>query len=47
MLGREPRETIEVVRPMRDGVTSTTWRPLVEMLRYFTQQELWPVLIAS
>lgn len=34
MLGREPRETIEVVRPMRDGVIAD-YVVTQEMLRYF------------
>ncbi len=34
MLGREPRETIEVVRPMRDGVIAD-YIVTQEMLRYF------------
>jgi rod shape-determining protein MreB len=34
MLGREPRETIEVVRPMRDGVIAD-FVVTQDMLRYF------------
>ena len=34
MLGREPRETIEVVRPMRDGVIAD-YVVTQEMLKYF------------
>ena len=37
MLGREPRETIEVVRPMRDGVIAD-YVVTQEMLRYFIDQ---------
>ena len=39
MLGREPRETIEVVRPMRDGVIAD-YVVTQEMLRYFISKAM-------
>src|ERR671916_1654623 len=39
MLGREPRETIEVVRPMRDGVIAD-YVVTKDMLRYFINKSL-------
>ena len=45
MLGREPRETIEVVRPMRDGVIAD-YVVTQEMLRYFVNKA-WRALFAG